>query len=79
MRVELQVRKENDRGGGVFFTLCTITHGQVFRGTPNFVMFWFFPENGSISERPVNQGRIHDLKKSGGGGGGGRESDTFMF
>ena len=31
-----------------------ITYGKVFGGTPNILMFWIFPENGSISERTVN-------------------------
>ena len=32
-----------------------ITYGKVFGGTPNILMFWIFPENGSISERTVNR------------------------
>ena len=35
-----------------------ITYGKVFGGTPNIFMFWFFPENGSISERTVNRALI---------------------
>ena len=32
-----------------------ITYGKVFGGTPNIVMVWLFPENGSISEQTVNR------------------------
>ena len=37
-----------------------ITYGKVFGGTPNNLMFWLFPENGSISERTVNRAlKVH--------------------
>ena len=35
-----------------------ITYGKVFGGTPNILMFWIFPENGSISEQTVNRALI---------------------
>ena len=35
-----------------------ITYGKVFGGTPDILMFWIFPENGSISERTVNRALI---------------------
>ena len=36
-------------------------YGKVFGGgggTPNIVMFWLFPENGSILEQTVNRALI---------------------
>ena len=30
-----------------------ITYGKAFGGTPNILIFWLIPANGSISERTV--------------------------
>ena len=39
-------------------TVHNLWQSLVFRGTPNNLMFWLFPENGSISERTVNRALI---------------------
>ena len=36
----------------------TYMYGNMFGGTPNILMFWIFPENGSIAERTVNRALI---------------------
>ena len=40
------------------YTCMYITYGKVFGGTPNILMFWIFPDNGSISEWTVSRALI---------------------
>ena len=44
-------------------SLCTLHNlwQSVRGGTPNILMFWLFPENGSISERTVNRALIFKI------------------